>query len=96
MLFNHLPFSNPHSILPMGIGTQQAAQPQPIEQPPEANLARVIHYNADYSGCGMYRMSWVGHLLNAHQKITAILYVIRFFYLSLIQYHKKYFSFFLK
>ena len=69
MLFNHLPFSNPHSILPMGIGTQQAAQPQPIEQPPEANLVRVIHYNADYSGCGMYRMSWVGHLLNAHQKM---------------------------
>lgn len=68
MLFNHLPFSNPQSMLPMGMVPQQVAQPRQ-EQPPEANLARVIHYNADYSGCGMYRMSWVGHLLNAHQKM---------------------------
>jgi hypothetical protein len=70
MLFNPgLPFSSPSFQLPLGIANKPAHQPKKEDLlPPEAGLPRVVHYNADYSGCGMYRMSWVGHLLNAHQK----------------------------
>jgi len=67
MFANYLPFSN-NIQLPMGSNIGVAQQPPKEITPPENDLNRVIHYNADYSGCGMYRMSWVAHLLNAHQK----------------------------
>jgi hypothetical protein len=42
---------------------QQQAPPQP-EAPQEASLPRVVQFGADLSGCGLYRMGWVNHLMN--------------------------------
>lgn len=55
--------------LPMGLqpatGQQQAAPAaQPAQEPP----LRIVHYNADHSGCGLWRMSWPAHLINFHGK----------------------------
>jgi len=61
-------------IMPFGEYTPPlpviAAQPQPQNnpQPAELSLPRVVHYPADQSGCSAWRMSWIGHLLNYHQK----------------------------
>jgi hypothetical protein len=53
------------AVLPPGANIQQA---KPVEQPPESKHFRVVHYNADHSGCGLWRMSWPAHLLNYHNK----------------------------
>lgn len=38
---------------------------------PELQLKRALNFLADNSGCGMYRISWASHLLNAHQKMIS-------------------------
>ena len=71
--------------LPMGIGgsavlppgaLQQppanTAQTKAEEQPPESRNFRAVHYNADHSGCGLWRMSWPAHLLNYHNKAMVV------------------------
>ena len=62
-----LPFGVYEAPLPVVTQPAPLAQQLP-NQPPEANLPRVVHYPADQSGCSAWRMSWVGHLLNFHQK----------------------------
>lgn len=59
--------------LPMGLtlATAESAKPNTTPQPhatPEQRLTRVVHYNADHSGCGLWRMSWPAHLINFHAK----------------------------
>lgn len=68
--------------LPMGMTFERTA-PQPVEAPsivPEANQPphRVVHYNADNSGCGLWRMSWPAHLINYHNKamVTELMVMI--------------------
>jgi hypothetical protein len=60
------PFGSFQPVAP--VGSVQATNifqnpPQP-EQPSEVNLPRVIQFGADLSGCGLYRLGWVSHLLN--------------------------------
>lgn len=55
------PFSQFKPVTPP---VTQPQQPQKVEQPSEVNLPRVIQYGADLSGCGLYRLGWVSHLLN--------------------------------
>lgn len=38
------------------------------EQPSEVNLPRVVQFGADLSGCGLYRLGWVSHLMNYQGK----------------------------
>jgi hypothetical protein len=56
----------PMGLQPQGTPASQAA-PQKSEHSPE-DLMRVVHYNADHSGCGLWRMSWPAHLINFHNK----------------------------
>jgi hypothetical protein len=62
------PFSQFKPVAPPAI-QQQQKQP---EQPSEVNLPRVIQFGADLSGCGLYRLGWVSHLLNyqGHMMVT--------------------------
>lgn len=58
-----------HNTLPMGLNAASPVQPVKEEpRPQEAQLTRVVHYNADHSGCGLWRMSWPSHLINFHGK----------------------------
>lgn len=64
------PFSQGQTRLP-------AAPPQPLqvgkqEEPSEVHLPRVVQFGADLSGCGLYRLGWVSHLLNyqGHMMVT--------------------------
>ena len=51
-------------------GFNPVVPPAPIQQnslpaePSETQLPRVIQFGADLSGCGLYRLGWVSHLLN--------------------------------
>jgi hypothetical protein len=51
------------------VPTQQNKPPQ---EPSETQLPRVIQFGADLSGCGLYRLGWVSHLLNyqGHMMVT--------------------------
>jgi hypothetical protein len=57
-----VPFSQHTPIIPPITQPNQPNQ-QP-EQPTEVNLPRVVQFGADLSGCGLYRLGWVSHLLN--------------------------------
>ena len=48
---------------------QSTSRPAHPPKPPGADLKRVLQYNADYSGCGYWRMLWPDYLLNAYQKV---------------------------
>jgi len=63
------PFSQFKPIAPPAVQQQQQRQP---EQPSEVNLPRVVQFGADLSGCGLYRLGWVSHLLNyqGHMMVT--------------------------
>lgn len=55
------------NTLPMGLtvaNSQTTAVSAPQPEPP----LRIVHYNADHSGCGLWRMSWPAHLINFHGK----------------------------
>ena len=54
------------------VNPQQSAPRKAPEAPPEVNLPRVIQFGADLSGCGLYRLGWVSHLLNyqGHMMVT--------------------------
>lgn len=55
-------------MYPPGVAVSAQTQPQQAPKPPENSLIRAVHYNADHSGCGLWRMSWPAHLLNFHGK----------------------------
>jgi O-antigen biosynthesis protein len=59
-------------IMPFGVYTPpMPVAPQQVAtnpRPAELDLPRFVHYPADQSGCSAWRMSWVGHLMNYHQK----------------------------
>ena len=55
------PFQSFSPIAPVAPPQQQPAQK---EKPTEAHLPRIVQYGADTSGCGLYRLGWVNHLLN--------------------------------
>jgi len=59
------PFQSFNPIVPISKPPEQPAQ---IEKPTEAHLPRIIQYGADTSGCGLYRLGWVNHLLNYQGK----------------------------
>lgn len=51
----------------------QVVAPKPSvqpEQPKENSLPRALNYQADYSGCGYWRMSWPEQLLTAYQHMV--------------------------
>jgi len=54
------------------VNPQQSAPQKAPEAPSEVNLPRVIQFGADLSGCGLYRLGWVSHLLNyqGHMMVT--------------------------
>jgi hypothetical protein len=58
------PFQSFSPIVPV------AAPQEPVqkEKPAEAQLPRIVQYGADTSGCGLYRLGWVNHLLNYQGK----------------------------
>jgi hypothetical protein len=60
------PFSQFNPVTPPVVQAQPQQKP---EQPSETSLKRVIQYGADLSGCGLYRMGWVEHLLNYQGKM---------------------------
>ena len=55
----------------ISVSHKSASQKAP-EAPSEVNLPRVIQFGADLSGCGLYRLGWVSHLLNyqGHMMVT--------------------------
>jgi len=62
-MFNTSPYAN---RLPMGLNPAIAKPKTPQMQ--EETKDRYVHYNADHSGCGLWRMSWPAHILNFHNK----------------------------
>jgi hypothetical protein len=66
-MFNSFVPPKPFQMVnPINVGNIQQQQP---EQPSEVALPRVIQFGADLSGCGLYRMGWVSHLLNYQGKM---------------------------
>ena len=63
------PFSQFNPVTPPIVQPQQQ---QKVEQPSEVSLPRVVQFGADLSGCGLYRLGWVSHLLNyqGHMMVT--------------------------
>ena len=61
-----LPFSNFQPRIPVNY-VQNEPQKQ-AEQPSETSLPRVIQFGADLSGCGLYRLGFISHLLNFQSK----------------------------
>lgn len=63
------PFQSFAPVKPVGPVQQQQQAPEP---PSETQLPRVIQFGADLSGCGLYRLGWVSHLLNyqGHMMVT--------------------------
>ena len=65
------PFSSPFST---PFGQVEIPQPPSVVSPQQGspddvkNLMRCVNYLADYSGCGLWRMLWPEHVLNAHHK----------------------------
>lgn len=59
------PFENVNPIQPIGSVQKDAQNPN---QPTEVSLPRVVQFGADLSGCGLYRLGWVSHLLNYQGK----------------------------
>jgi glycosyltransferase involved in cell wall biosynthesis len=61
------PFSTPFGQVEMpqtpSVMTPQQGSPDDVK-----SLTRCVNYLADYSGCGLWRMLWPEHVLNAHQK----------------------------
>lgn len=58
------PFEVLAPIQPIGAVTQN----NKTEQPSEVSLPRIVQFGADLSGCGLYRLGWVSHLLNYQGK----------------------------
>lgn len=56
------------NTLPMGLKPVTAQAAAPVAAPQPEQPLRVVHYNADHSGCGLWRMSWPAHLINFHGK----------------------------
>ena len=56
--------------LPMGLraATADATKAPASAATPQQQVTRIVHYNADHSGCGLWRMSWPAHLINFHGK----------------------------
>lgn len=65
-MFNSSPFSTPFAS-PISKPIQPA---KPVSKVPDEvkGLVRCVNYLADYSGCGLWRLLWPEHILNAHQK----------------------------
>lgn len=64
-----MPMSVPEPILPFANQLQAPAVQQPVQNGPVENgLVRAIQFGADLSGCGLYRLGWVSHLLNYQGK----------------------------
>lgn len=59
-----LPFSN-QSHLPVTRFVEKQNN-----KPPEAEVPRVVQFTADFSGCGLYRMGWMSHLMNYQAKLA--------------------------
>jgi len=64
------PFASFSPTVP--VNPQKSAAQKAPESPSEVNLPRVIQFGADLSGCGLYRLGWVSHLLNyqGHMMVT--------------------------
>lgn len=62
------PFVSPFGF--KGQTTQQAVKPLDMNAMPQAQLPRVLQWAGDYSGCGLWRLVWPEHVLNAHQKLV--------------------------
>lgn len=61
-----LPFSQYAPPVPLGaLQSNQRQQQVKQEEPP----VRAIQFGADNSGCGLYRLGWVSHLLNFQNKM---------------------------
>lgn len=43
---------------------------KPAQPPQDDSMRRVVQYGADNSGCGLYRLGWVSHLLNYQNKLS--------------------------
>lgn len=52
----------------MGAVAPIAREVVPSHQPDPHQIIRAVHYNADTSGCGLWRMGWPAHLLNYYEK----------------------------
>jgi hypothetical protein len=63
--FSNVPLKLPVNQLQSSIPQQQNNKQQ---KPPEVDLPRVVQFGADLSGCGLYRLGWVSHLLNFQGK----------------------------
>ena len=66
-LSQRLPFSPFAPPLPVAASVPAPQQKQ--QAPPEAQIPRAVQFGADTSGCGLYRLGWVSHLLNYQSKM---------------------------
>lgn len=64
-----VPFSKFEPRTPVSPVVSEQKKP---EAPPETHLKRVVQYSADTSGCGLYRMGWVSHLMNYQGKMSVL------------------------
>ncbi len=71
MISQGTPFTSPFST---PFGQVEIPQPQSVMTPQQGSpddvksLVRCVNYLADYSGCGLWRMLWPEHVLNAHHR----------------------------
>lgn len=71
MISQGSPFTSPFST---PFGQVEIPQAQSVMTPQQGSpddvksLVRCVNYLADYSGCGLWRMLWPEHVLNAHHR----------------------------
>lgn len=68
-MFNNFKPAMPFNMSPKNVANVVNNIQQKVpEQPSETSLPRVIQFGADLSGCGLYRLGWVSHLMNYQGK----------------------------
>ena len=67
-MYNTLKPRLPFNMAPQQAGSILSNVKREPEQPSEVNLPRVVQFGADLSGCGLYRLGWVSHLMNFQSK----------------------------
>lgn len=64
----NLPFQISNNLSQNFLKQQPFPSQKKIIKPPELEMSRFVNYNADYSGCGHWRMIWPEQVMNAHAK----------------------------
>lgn len=71
MITPYIPGSVTGKLSPMSTSrSSPILQPTPQSQPKQPDIPRALNYQADYSGCGYWRMSWPEQVLTSYQHMV--------------------------